>query len=210
MPIPPGFQEQVRWPLAVLTSRSPSSRGRGWVGLPGPSWAVGRGLIRLSCSEWRGHGPFWTGALLTVSRLHSGRCPAMFGVATAPLPGCGMTTGVGRGSTSRNQGPSDALRTGCYCWVEPAYLMKPQVLGRVRSNLGLPRSPPLLCLCHTPIIHLAICLGVFIERLLSAGLGARAGDVTINKAASESAVKRLLFRQDVHTWSPGNCQMLSH
>lgn len=87
--------------------------------------------------------------------------------------------------------------------------MKPQGARKMGSSLGLSRSPPLLCLGHTPIIHLAICSGVFIEGLLSAGLGARAGDVAVNKDALESAVKRFLFRQDMHTWSPGNCQMRS-
>lgn len=45
------------------------------------------------------------------------------------------------------------------------------------------------------------------EGLLSAGLGASAGDTAVNKTSAGSAVKGLLLRQVVHIWSPRTCQM---
>ena len=45
------------------------------------------------------------------------------------------------------------------------------------------------------------------EGLLSAGLGASAGDTAGNETTSGSAVKGLLVRQVVHAWSPRTCQM---
>lgn len=64
-----------------------------------------------------------------------------------------------------------------------------------------PKPTPVVFTPHTHI-HLAICSGVFIGDLLSVGLGAVAGDVAINKAAVELALKGLLFLQDVPPLKP--------
>ena len=45
------------------------------------------------------------------------------------------------------------------------------------------------------------------EGLLSAGLGASAGDMAVNETTAGSAVKGLLLWQAVHAWSPRTYQM---
>lgn len=45
------------------------------------------------------------------------------------------------------------------------------------------------------------------EGLLSAGLGASAGDTAVSKTSAGPAVKGLHLQQVVHTRSPGTCQM---